>query len=165
MLGTILSILIYSFTLPSRPTQWGGSFQIFIYHLEKETEILTTLVNILHLLSCRVRIWTQAIQLQTSDRHSYAVLFTMFYLNCYIVNVRECVCVCVFSVHFWLFANLWTIARKAPLSMEFSRLEYWGGLPFPSPGDRPWPRDRTDVSCGLLHWQVDPSQWATWETH
>ena len=31
----------------------------------------------------------------------------------------------------------WTVARQAPLSTEFSRLEYWSGLPFPSPGDRP----------------------------
>ena len=64
----------------SPPTQWGRAFQILIYNFKKETEILTTLVNILHLLSCRVRIWTQAIQLQTSDRHSYAVLLAMFYL-------------------------------------------------------------------------------------
>ena len=28
----------------------------------------------------------------------------------------------------------WTIACRAPLSMEFSRQEYWSGLPFPSPG-------------------------------
>ena len=28
-----------------------------------------------------------------------------------------------------------TVAYQAPLSMEFSRLEYWNGLPFPSPGD------------------------------
>ena len=33
----------------------------------------------------------------------------------------------------------WTIARQAPLSMEFSRQEYWSGLPFPSPGDLPDP--------------------------
>ena len=33
----------------------------------------------------------------------------------------------------------WTVARKAPLSMEFSRQEYWSGLPFPSPGDLPNP--------------------------
>ena len=30
-----------------------------------------------------------------------------------------------------LFAILWTIALQAPLSMEFSRQEYWRGLPFP----------------------------------
>ena len=32
-----------------------------------------------------------------------------------------------------------TVARQAPLSMAFSRQEYWSGLPFPSPGDLPNP--------------------------
>ena len=36
-----------------------------------------------------------------------------------------------------LFAIPWTLAYQAPLSMEFSRQEYWSGLPFPSPGDLP----------------------------
>ena len=35
--------------------------------------------------------------------------------------------------------NPWTVARQAPLSMGFSRQEYWSGLPFPSPGDLPDP--------------------------
>ena len=35
------------------------------------------------------------------------------------------------------FVTLWTVAHQAPLSMEFSRQEYWSGLPFPSPGDLP----------------------------
>ena len=34
-----------------------------------------------------------------------------------------------------LFATPWTVACQAPLSMGFSRQEYWNGLPFPSPGD------------------------------
>ena len=34
----------------------------------------------------------------------------------------------------------WTVAHQAPLSMEFSRREYWSGLTFPSPGDLPDPR-------------------------
>ena len=38
-----------------------------------------------------------------------------------------------------LFATPWTVARQAPLSMGFSRQEFWSGLPFPSPGD-PYPR-------------------------
>ena len=38
-----------------------------------------------------------------------------------------------------LFATPWIVAYKAPLSMEFSRQEYWSGLPFPSPGDLPKP--------------------------
>ena len=33
----------------------------------------------------------------------------------------------------------WTVACQAPLSMGFSRQEYWTGLPFPSPGDLPNP--------------------------
>ena len=38
-----------------------------------------------------------------------------------------------------LFATPWTVAHQAPPSMEFSRQEYWSGLPFPSPGDLPDP--------------------------
>ena len=38
-----------------------------------------------------------------------------------------------------LFVTLWTVARQAPLSMEFSSQEYWSGLLFPSPGDLPNP--------------------------
>ena len=37
------------------------------------------------------------------------------------------------------FATPWTAACQAPLPMEFSRQEYWSGLPFPSPGDLPDP--------------------------
>ena len=36
-----------------------------------------------------------------------------------------------------LFATQWSIARQAPLSMGFSRQEYWSGLPCPPPGDPP----------------------------
>ena len=41
--------------------------------------------------------------------------------------------------HVQLFATPWTIACQAPLSMGFSRQEYWSGLPFPAPGDLPNP--------------------------
>ena len=34
-----------------------------------------------------------------------------------------------------LCTTLWTVAHQAPLSMEFSRQEYWNGLPCPPPGD------------------------------
>ena len=36
-------------------------------------------------------------------------------------------------------ATPWTVACQAPLSREFSRQEYWSGLPVPSPGDLPNP--------------------------
>ena len=38
-----------------------------------------------------------------------------------------------------LFATPWTVACQAPLSMGFSRHEYWSGFPFPSPRDLPDP--------------------------
>ena len=41
--------------------------------------------------------------------------------------------------HVRLFVTPWTVARQTPLSMGFSRQEYWNGLPFPSPGDLPNP--------------------------
>ena len=41
--------------------------------------------------------------------------------------------------HVQFFATPWTVAYQAPPSIEFSRQEYWSGLPFPSPGDLPDP--------------------------
>ena len=38
-----------------------------------------------------------------------------------------------------LFVTPWTVAHQVPLSMEFSRQEYWSGLRFPPPGDFPDP--------------------------
>ena len=43
------------------------------------------------------------------------------------------------SSHVLLFATPWTVARQDPLSMGFSRQEYWSRLPFASPGDLPHP--------------------------
>ena len=37
------------------------------------------------------------------------------------------------------FATLRTVAHQVPLSMGFSRQEYWSGFPIPSPGDLPHP--------------------------
>ena len=41
--------------------------------------------------------------------------------------------------HVRLFVTPWTVACQAPLSMGFSRQEYWSGLPCPPPGDLPDP--------------------------
>ena len=51
------------------------------------------------------------------------------------------------SYHVWLFVTPWTVVHQAPLSMEFSRQEYWSGLPFPSPGESSPPGDWSQVSC------------------
>ena len=42
--------------------------------------------------------------------------------------------ICQSLSHVWLFVTPWTVVLQAHLSMEFSRQEYWGGLPFPTPG-------------------------------
>ena len=41
--------------------------------------------------------------------------------------------------HVQLCVTLWTVACQAPMSMGFSRQEYWSGLPYPPPGDLPNP--------------------------
>ena len=64
-----------------------------------------------------------------------------------------------------LFANLWTIALQAPLSMGFSRQEYCSGFPCPPPGDLPNP--------GIELASLPSPAWAgsffttsaTWEAH
>ena len=45
------------------------------------------------------------------------------------------VCICLFKLVSDSLRPPWTIAHQAPPLMEFSRQEYWSGLPFPSPGD------------------------------
>ena len=79
-----------------------------------------------------------------------------------------------------LFATPWTIAYQAPRSIEFSRQEYWNGLPFPSPGNLPnqgsnpylphcrqtryrlshqGSKSSFKVPCRGLEWQEWPGPW------
>ena len=55
--------------------------------------------------------------------------------------VCRAVCACMLSRFsgVWLFATLWTVARQAPVSMGFSRQEYWSGLSWPPNVDLPDP--------------------------
>ena len=52
-----------------------------------------------------------------------------------------------------LFANPWTVARQAPLSMGFSRQDHWSGLPFPSPVHKS--ESEVAQSCPTLSDPVD----------
>ena len=63
--------------------------------------------------------------------------------------------------HVWLFVTPWTVACQAPLSLGFSRQEYWSGLPFPSIGDLPDP----GIKPGSPALQADSTIWATREAH
>ena len=76
------------------------------------------------------------------------------------IIVTWLVCACSVAKSAWFFVTSWTVAHHVPLCMEFSRQEYWSGLPFPSPGEPSWPRDWTWVSyvCRLILYH-----WATWE--
>ena len=73
--------------------------------------------------------------------------------------------VCVLS-HLVMSDSSWPhkiVAHQAPLSMEFSKQEYWGGLPFPSPGDLPEPgiEPESPVTPALVGRFF--TTWATWE--
>ena len=72
-----------------------------------------------------------------------------------------CVCVCVLSCFscVQLFANPWTVAHQDPLSMGFSRQEYWSGLPCPRPGDLP----HQGSNLHFLHDRQILYHWATRE--
>ena len=72
-------------------------------------------------------------------------------------GVCVCVCVCMLS-RVWLFATPWTVAHQAPLSMLFSRQEYFSRRPFPSPRDLPDPGIET---LSLGRWILYLC--ATWE--
>ena len=64
-----------------------------------------------------------------------------FQTQCVCVCACVCVCVCAQSLScVQLFATPWSVTIQVPLSMEFSRQEYWSGLPFPLSGILPDPR-------------------------
>ena len=67
--------------------------------------------------------------------------FTWFPLS---LIVYICVCAQLLS-YAWLFSTPWTVAHKAPLSMEFSRQEFWSMLPFPTPGDFSDPQSKPSL--------------------
>ena len=60
------------------------------------------------------------------------------------IHVCVRVCVCAKSFQSRLFTTFWTVARQAPLSMGFSRQEYWSKLPCPT-------RATSSLVCGLSH--------------
>ena len=62
----------------------------------------------------------------------------------------SCYCCCLVAKLCPILCNP-MVACQAPLSMGFSRQEYWSGLPFPSPGDLPDPGS----NLHFLHWQAD----------
>ena len=76
------------------------------------------------------------------------------YINAYTWNLEKWYVCSVMSDS----ATSWTITHQAPLSMEFSRQEYWSGLPFltprdlPNPGIEPWSPALAQILYPLSHW-------------
>ena len=62
------------------------------------------------------------------------ILHSTFFLMLCSNQILES-CSCSVAQSFLTLSTPWAIACQSPLSMGFSRQEYWGGLPFPSPGD------------------------------
>ena len=69
---------------------------------------------------------------RTSDVSTYSVCVCVCACVCVRVCVRMRTRACVLN-HAWVFATSWTVARQAPLSIEFSRQEYWSWEPYPTP--------------------------------
>ena len=76
--------------------------------------------------------------------------------------VYVCTHICTLS-SVWLFVTPLTVACQAPLSMGFSRQEYWSRLPFSSPGDLSDPGIETEslASPALAGWIL--YHYTTWE--
>ena len=76
-------------------------------------------------------------------------------------DIRMPACLLSCFSHVQLFAILWTVACQVPLSMGFSRQEYWSELPWPPPRDLPNPR----IKFPSPMWQADFFfyHWATRE--
>ena len=82
-------------------------------------------------------------------------------------NSRDCPrSLCSILSCVWLFVTPWTAVCQAPLSVEFSRQEFWGGFPFPTPEGLPDPEMEREscISCICrqilyhLHHLGNPSQ-------
>ena len=83
-----------------------------------------------------------------SLRNCKIILICCFNPISFLVIIYTVTTNCVYlSTHVQLFATPWTVAHQAPLSMGFSRQEYWSGLPCSPPGDLPNP----GLNPGLMH--------------
>ena len=129
----------------------------FSFHKILQASILQNIAISYSKGSYQPRIWTQVscivgrfsticVTIRTEPKRVSEILLLYENFILYFVDVLS---------NIQLFVTPWTVTHQAPLSVEFSWQEFWSGLPFPSPGESPWPRDWTCISCCLLHWQAD----------
>ena len=120
--------------------------------------------------ACRILVSQQVVKIAPPAVQSWSlnhwtareVLFYCDHFSGYLrankQNIFSCVCCCLVAKSCLTLCH--PMDCSPPGSMEFSKQEYWSGLPFPSPGGSSQSRDRTCTSCigkqFLYHW-------ATWE--
>ena len=81
------------------------------------------------LLSVLICVLTSSSYKDTSNESGSTLVTSLYLVVVGVLASKSCLTL----------ATPWTVARQPPLPMEFSRQEYWNGLPFPSPGDLPEP--------------------------
>ena len=84
----------------------------------------------------KIKVWVKACQASTNKKPEILILVSgtlnskqRYPIRSFGLDAKLCPAL----------ANPWTVACQAPLSMGFSRQEYWSGLPFASPEDLPDP--------------------------
>ena len=108
----------------SLPIELSGKCQWFVMSIQINRAVLLILVGLIHTFvvssrSGRQLFWSWLCSLTCVELACYRPFWWLVH---------------VFS-HVRLSATPWTVARQAPLSMEFSRQDYWSRLPFPTPWD------------------------------
>ena len=110
-------------------------------------------VNSLHEVA---KVWSFSFSIIPSKEIPGLISFRMDWLDvCYRVKesgYHHSLRVCAVLSHVWLFVTLWTVAHQTPLSIGFSRQEYWNVLPFSPSGDLP---DLGIEPGSPVHWQAD----------
>ena len=97
---------------------------------------------------------------------THILFLKLFSINGYykILTIVPCVCVCAVTQSCPTLCDLWTVACQTPLSIGFSRQEYWSGLPCP-PQRIFLTQESNPYRPCLLHCMQVLSHWATWEAH
>ena len=117
------------------PENWAHQEKRELFFIKTAMLILTRM-NLKEEYFCSFRAKEQKSLSRTNHFHSFYIVFFSLPKSCVWFLLMNDICACVCSVsRVRLFSNPWTAAHQTPLSMEFSRQDYWSRLLFLSPGD------------------------------
>ena len=135
----ILTAQMNSFIPPTSPLH-----DFFLYHFLSYPWSLTCVKSIPHIsIMCSCGHWMDVLSIKTSLLSCSSLTQPLskskdqkVWVQNKVLRYAEIIHACAQSFsRVRPFVTLWPIAQQVPLSMEFSRQEYWSGLPFHSPGD------------------------------